>query len=662
MDSPEKLEENLELAQTAFGGETLELLTIAADLGVPAWALEELGCLGYLGCGPSARRTFKEQKQKGRYRDPGQHGPVRPMRVEITPNVRKQPQPNGCYLPPNFHGPLRPQKRSSPKLNWPWRDGSGRIIGFGRRYEDGSKITAPGSRLGLIYCDAWLQRPGPIFMPEGLSDTAVLWSLGLCAVGRPNNRAGVEHLTELLKQAVKEGRRLVVVADGDRPGWDGANYVAQQLANNLRVAVEVALPPEGDKDVRQWFNKVCWDVSDPSILAEMRKRYLRWASPVAIIEPSADSKWMDEIADLEGVEFTHILDGNTIWQPIDPLEGFAEEFAAAVADWRKEAAEREAQTRANRASFLASLSPEALAAEMAAENCRDFGRFPCVAIRPIVAEFIDTKDPVLLDVRCKRRRECDGCRHYLIERDRSHAWFRIAQHVARGAVDGRLYELRCQVSEWNMIRRQIIRRRGQYLRLVESIDELDGDAPAVFWVLTTVEIPGGSLGHTIPIGSPHEETGHVAIGEVEALLCAYRGQRHPMTTSRGWRAPRRSRGGIFRRHGPASPFTTDALVDAIAAMKNATVTTSRPREAGRSNIQRTVRFLPGTSRGKEWRPQDEADRLHIIGMLLEGEVYQQVDFGGRRSGCEGEEQVRARGAPRGAPPRGREFMDFELVT
>ncbi len=55
---------------------------------------------------------------------------------------------------------------------FPERNGLGVIVGVSRRFEDGSKRCATGSRRGLTYSDGWTELPGPALIVEGASDVA----------------------------------------------------------------------------------------------------------------------------------------------------------------------------------------------------------------------------------------------------------------------------------------------------------------------------------------------------------------------------------------------------------------------------------------------------------------------------------------------------------
>jgi hypothetical protein len=144
---------------------------------------------------------------------------------------------------------------------FPECDGQGRIIGINRRYQDGTKKAMADSKRGLILPVDWDKGEGPIFFPEGASNTLALTALGLPAVGRPNNTGGVDQLADLLG-SLPAKRRVIVVgdfdpkADGKWPGRDGATKVAGELAGRLPGwEVFWVLPPDHAKDVREWVNR-----------------------------------------------------------------------------------------------------------------------------------------------------------------------------------------------------------------------------------------------------------------------------------------------------------------------------------------------------------------------------------------------------------------------
>jgi len=144
------------------------------------------------------------------------------------------------------------------RYTFPERDHRRRIIGILRRDpKNGTKKVMQGSKRGLYLAKDWDAAEGPILVPEGVSDTAVLLSRGFAAIGRPSNTAGVDILADLLSRHPK--RQVLVLGENDRkpegnwPGRDGANQVAQKLASQLNREIMWSLPPTSCKDVRDYF-------------------------------------------------------------------------------------------------------------------------------------------------------------------------------------------------------------------------------------------------------------------------------------------------------------------------------------------------------------------------------------------------------------------------
>ncbi len=144
----------------------------------------------------------------------------------------------------------------APRGCWtfPECDGDGRVIGIALRLSDGSKNFIKHGRRGLVVPSKLAQLPDPVFIVEGPSDVAAAVTLGVAAVGRPNNRGGVEHLARLLRD-----RKIIIVGefdpkpDGSWPGRDGAQAVAGNLATKWKKALRWALMPDNAKDVRSWL-------------------------------------------------------------------------------------------------------------------------------------------------------------------------------------------------------------------------------------------------------------------------------------------------------------------------------------------------------------------------------------------------------------------------
>ncbi|MEI8374421.1 MAG: hypothetical protein WCJ35_16475 [Planctomycetota bacterium] len=140
-----------------------------------------------------------------------------------------------------------------PFMAIPEDDGTGRIIGIQRRYPDGRKLMIRGSHRGLVVPNGWATLPGPVFVPEGFSDTVALISQAVPAIGRPAARGGVELLATTLGTV---NRNVIVLGENDEKpdgtwiGRDAAIDVARELTERLKRHVRWAMPPEGYKDVR----------------------------------------------------------------------------------------------------------------------------------------------------------------------------------------------------------------------------------------------------------------------------------------------------------------------------------------------------------------------------------------------------------------------------
>lgn len=152
-----------------------------------------------------------------------------------------------------------PKSDNDPGELWyPERDGDGEIIGIGIRCWDGSKRFVTGSHRGVHFQSDVLERTGPVYLVEGLTDTAVLLALGLCAIGRPSNKGGWVQIGKLLA-AIDADREIIVVGENDRkpsgfwPGREGAEETARELAALLNRPVKAALVAEPFKDTREWF-------------------------------------------------------------------------------------------------------------------------------------------------------------------------------------------------------------------------------------------------------------------------------------------------------------------------------------------------------------------------------------------------------------------------
>jgi hypothetical protein len=180
---------------------------------------------------------------------------------------------------------------------FPERDGEGRVIGLLRRYGNGKKRRMAGGRCGLIYepsnsLSETIMSMNVLLAVEGPSDVAAALTMGLPAVGRPNNMGGAELLASLIRQKVTDGVvddafDVVVLGENDLktsgeakgmwPGRDGAVHVATLLSQSTGRRIAWCMPPEGVKDFREWL----WqggnlNVKDKERCRQMGRNILIW--------------------------------------------------------------------------------------------------------------------------------------------------------------------------------------------------------------------------------------------------------------------------------------------------------------------------------------------------------------------------------------------------
>ncbi len=142
--------------------------------------------------------------------------------------------------------------------SFPERDARGQVVGISYRLPDGSKRQAKGGNRGLVYHREPKENE-TILVVEGASDVAACLGVGLYAIGRPSNRAGVGLLAELLRKEKHKGKVIIIgerdrKPDGKYPGREGAVATAARLSKALGRTIHWSMPPEGFKDIRAWLN------------------------------------------------------------------------------------------------------------------------------------------------------------------------------------------------------------------------------------------------------------------------------------------------------------------------------------------------------------------------------------------------------------------------
>lgn len=132
--------------------------------------------------------------------------------------------------------------------SFPMRSAHGTIVGLRLRKPTGVKFCVRGSRSALFIPDG-LETTSTLCITEGPTDCAALLDMGLVAVGRPNCSGGVFFLLQLVRKL--RPREVIILADGDQPGQEGAKALAKELSA-LTVELRITTPPVGIKDARDW--------------------------------------------------------------------------------------------------------------------------------------------------------------------------------------------------------------------------------------------------------------------------------------------------------------------------------------------------------------------------------------------------------------------------
>jgi len=153
-------------------------------------------------------------------------------------------------------------------FTFPMLDHRGRVIGVRLRLNSGKKLSVKGSAVGL-FVPTGLVASGTVFIAEGESDTSVLLTLRVEAIGRPSATSCAELIVRYAREAGMHD--VVVVADRDEVGQRGATHLARQLARVIRH-VRLITPPA--KDARQWLRSGA-SPDDLQALAEHAPRISR---------------------------------------------------------------------------------------------------------------------------------------------------------------------------------------------------------------------------------------------------------------------------------------------------------------------------------------------------------------------------------------------------
>lgn len=138
--------------------------------------------------------------------------------------------------------------KAGDSLIFPMRSGrSLEIIGFRVRKFDGSKRSIKGSKEGLFVVPTIRPPLETLIIVEGPTDTVAGLHLDLPVIGRPSCNCGNDHILAIVKRL--RPTTVVIIADNDEPGIEGAKNTASQL----RVPCQIAILP--CKDLREFVQK-----------------------------------------------------------------------------------------------------------------------------------------------------------------------------------------------------------------------------------------------------------------------------------------------------------------------------------------------------------------------------------------------------------------------
>jgi hypothetical protein len=143
-------------------------------------------------------------------------------------------------------------------------------IGIRLRAEDGHKWAVAGSHNGLFWPDD-LIGGRPLLICEGPTDTAAMLDLGCDAIGRPSCTGAVDMVIEVVRHL--RCRDVIVVADADGPGIEGADRLAQAMTEAGRRP-KVIRPLRG-KDARTWV----WAGATRAVVDTVVANALYWRAP-----------------------------------------------------------------------------------------------------------------------------------------------------------------------------------------------------------------------------------------------------------------------------------------------------------------------------------------------------------------------------------------------
>ena len=134
-------------------------------------------------------------------------------------------------------------------FTFPMFDVDGHVIGLRRRFTNSKKVCRRGSKLGL-FVPARVDHVQQLLICEGESDLGAALTLGFNAIGRPGCRNCLDLIVEWLNRY--HGQSIVIVADNDGPGQQGAKELAGKVLY-ICPEIRIVTPPAPFNDLRKWL-------------------------------------------------------------------------------------------------------------------------------------------------------------------------------------------------------------------------------------------------------------------------------------------------------------------------------------------------------------------------------------------------------------------------
>jgi putative DNA primase/helicase len=207
----------------------------------------------------------------------------------ISQGVTAEPRPDSptwvpiVPVPENVSAPsFKHHRFGKPSHTWTYRDAENRLIGYVHRFDlpDGGKDVVPQS-----YCRGgdgrqwrWLSfaKPRPLYGLELLAqdptagviivegEKAADAARTICP-GIVISWPGGGKAARYVDWAPLAGRKVVIIPDRDKPGFEAAEFIAGKI-RDITVSVRIVSPPEGPEDG--------WDMADAVAEGWTRERVI----------------------------------------------------------------------------------------------------------------------------------------------------------------------------------------------------------------------------------------------------------------------------------------------------------------------------------------------------------------------------------------------------